>query len=71
MLPLGRYRKLCAVPREHRLAGRAQISPGDLHGETLMMVPEGDSQTNDAIRRDLRREHPEINIRMTRPDFTI
>lgn len=65
MLPLGRYRKLCAVPREHRLAGRAQISPGDLHGETLMMVPEGDSQTNDAIRRDLCREHPEINIEDT------
>lgn len=65
MLPLGRYNKLCAVSREHRLAGRAQISPEDLHGETLMMVPEGDSATNDAIRRDLRREHPGITIEDT------
>lgn len=65
MLPLGRYRKLCAVPREHRLAGRSIISPEDLHGETLMMVPEGDSQTNDTIRRELRLRHPQINIEDT------
>ena len=65
MLPLGRYKKLCAVSREHRLACRERISLEDLRGETLMMVPEGDSQTNDAIRRDLRRMYPEIRLEDT------
>ena len=65
MLALGRYKKLCAVSREHRLACRERISLEDLRGETLMMVPEGDSQTNDAIRRDLRRMYPEIRLEDT------
>ena len=40
-LPLGRYRKMAAVSREHRLAGKKRLEIEDLYGETLMMVRRG------------------------------
>ena len=68
MLPLGRYKKMCAVSREHRLATKKYLELSDLYGETLMMVKEGDSETNDLIRNDLRKNHPAIRIEDT-PQF--
>ena len=68
LLPLGRYRKMCAVPREHRLAGKRSLEISDLYGETLMMVAEGDSGVNDFIRNDLTRNHPAVKIEDT-PHF--
>lgn len=68
MLPLGRYRKMCAVSREHPLAKKKQLEISDLYGETLMMVKEGDSKVNDQIREDLIRNHPAIHIEDT-PHF--
>ena len=68
MLPLGRYRKMCAVSREHPLAQKKQLEISDLYGETLMMVKQGDSQVNDRIREDLTRNHPAIQIEDT-PHF--
>lgn len=65
MLPLGRYKKMCAVAREHRLANKEVLEMSDLYGETLMMVKEGDSETNDIIRHDLRTKHPAIQIEDT------
>lgn len=65
MLPLGRHKKMCAVSREHPLAGKKMLELSDLYGETLMMVKEGDSRTNDLIRDDLRRNHPAIQIEDT------
>ncbi|MDO4327231.1 MAG: LysR family transcriptional regulator [bacterium] len=65
MLPLGRYRKMCAVSREHPLAKKKQLEISDLYGETLMMVKEGDSKVNDQIREDLIRNHPAIQIEDT------
>lgn len=67
-LPLGRCRKMVAVSRDHRLAGRERLSISDLYGETLMMVKEGDSAGNDRIRADLVRDHPAIQIEDT-PHF--
>lgn len=67
-LPLGRYKKMIAVSREHRLAGKKQIEISDLYGETLMMVKRGDSGINDFIRNDLETNHPQINIEDT-PHF--
>lgn len=64
-LPLGRYKKQIAVPREHRLASRAYIDIADLYGETLMMVPRGDSGVNDFLRNDLEKNHPQIRIEDT------
>jgi DNA-binding transcriptional LysR family regulator len=67
-LPLGRYKKMIAVPREHRLAKKNRINLEDLYGETLMMVKKGDSGVNDFIRNDLEQNHPKIHIEDT-PQF--
>lgn len=64
-LPLGRYKKMIAVPREHRLAEKNCIDIEDLYGETLMMVRRGDSGINDYIRNDLEQNHPQIQIEDT------
>lgn len=68
MLPLGRYKKMIAVPREHRLAPKKQIEIEELYGETLMMVKRGDSVANDFIRNDLEKNHPKIHLEDT-PQF--
>ncbi|MFR1480879.1 MAG: hypothetical protein ACLSB9_36970 [Hydrogeniiclostridium mannosilyticum] len=52
MLPLGTYKKMCAVSREHPLAKKRLKYP-ICTGKTLMMVAEGDSGTNDFIRNDV------------------
>lgn len=64
-LPLGRYKKMIAVSREHRLANKEMIEIEDLYGETLMMVSKGDSGINDYIRNDLEKNHPQIHIEDT------
>lgn len=68
MLPLGRYKKMIAVPREHRLANKSILEIEDLYGETLMMVKRGDSGVNDFLRNDLEKHHPKIQIEDT-PQF--
>lgn len=67
-LPLGTYKKMVAVPREHPLAQKELLTPEDLHGETLMMVKRGDSEVNDRIRRELEEQHPQIQLEDT-PQF--
>lgn len=67
-MPLGRYKKMIAVSREHRLARKSSIDLEDLYGETLMMVKRGDSGVNDFIRNDLENNHPQIHIEDT-PQF--
>ena len=64
-LPLGRYKKMVAVPREHRLASKKIIDVEDLCGETLMMVEKGDSGVNDFLRNDLETNYPQIKIEDT------
>lgn len=68
MLPLGHYKKMCAVSHTHPLAEKSCLKLSDLYGETLMMVKEGDSAANDLIRADLRAHHPAIRIEDT-PQF--
>lgn len=68
MLMLGRYKKMVAVSREHRLAKKSGLEIEDLYGETLMMVAEGDSGLNDFMRNDLKRNYPQIHIEDT-PHF--
>lgn len=72
-VPLGRYRKMVAVPKEHPLASKSRIEIEDLHGKTLMMVQSGDSGANDLIRKELEEKHPQIQIEDTPPfyDFTV
>lgn len=64
-LPLGRYKKMVAVSREHPLAAKDKLSISDLYGQTLMMVKRGDSGVNDFLRNDLETYHPQINIEDT------
>lgn len=61
-LPLGRYKKMIAVPRNHRLACKTSVKIEDLYGETLMMVKSGDSGVNDYIRHDIETNHLAIKI---------
>ena len=71
MLELGHYRKMVALPREHRLAQKDIIEIEDLYGETLMMVKRGDSGLNDFLRNDLERFHPEIKIESTQQFYDL
>ncbi|MBB5182960.1 LysR family transcriptional regulator [Catenisphaera adipataccumulans] len=70
-LQLGYYRKMIAVSRSHPLAKKKVVEVSDLHGQTLMMVPQGDSGTNDFIRHDLSINHPEIQIEDTSQYFDL
>lgn len=71
MLPLGQYKKMCAVSRNHPLANKKHLELSDLYGETLMMVKEGDSETNDSIRTDIKKNHPAIRIEDTSQFYDI
>lgn len=64
-LPLGRYKKMIAVSREHPLAKKSCLNIQDLYGQTLMMVSKGDSGVNDFIRNDIEKNHPQIQIEDT------
>lgn len=70
-LPLGRYKKMIAVSREHRLAGKKLVDIEDFYGETLMMVAPGDSGVNDFLRNDLEKHHPKITIEDTPPFYDL
>lgn len=70
-LALGRYKKMIAVSREHRLAGREMVDIEDFYGETLMMVAPGDSGVNDFLRNDLEKYHPGITIEDTPPFYDL
>lgn len=59
---LGTYRRCFAVPFNHRLAKKKQLSLADLHGETLMMVKRGDSPINDMERSLIEQNHPQIKL---------
>lgn len=70
-LALGRYKKMIAVSREHRLAEKKSIAIENLYGETLMMVEQGDSGINDFLRNDLEKHHPKIHIEDTPPFYDL
>ncbi|WP_312047469.1 LysR family transcriptional regulator [Anaerotignum sp.] len=70
-LPLGRYKKMVAVRREHPLATKDRLKISDLYGYTLMMVKKGDSGVNDFLRNDLEKCHPQIKIEDTQPFYDL
>ena len=61
-LPLGKYRLMVAMPREHRLAAKSVLEIKELFGETIIIVKRGDSETNDTLRHDIETNYPEIKI---------
>lgn len=70
-LPLGRYKKMAAVRREHPLAAKKTLKLSDLYGYTLMMVKEGDSGVNDYLRNELALHHPQIVIEDTQQFYDL
>lgn len=70
-LPIGRYKKMVAVNREHPLATKKQLIISDLYGYTLMMVKEGDSGVNDFLRNDLTRHHAAVKIEDTQQFYDL
>lgn len=62
VLELGRYALNCAMPVGHRLAGRTMLEVEDLYGEKLMMVHRGDTAYIDALRDELEKHHPQVEI---------
>lgn len=61
-LELGRSPICCAVSRRHRLAGTQRLTLADLNGEYLVMPVEGASYELDAFRREIRQNHPTVQI---------
>lgn len=70
-LPIGRYKKMVAVRREHPLATKSILKISDLYGYTLMMVKAGDSGVNDFLRNDLVLHHPQITIEDTQSFYDL
>ncbi|MBK9158785.1 MAG: LysR family transcriptional regulator [Propionibacteriaceae bacterium] len=62
VLPLRDLPCELAVPRRHRLAGRARLDWADLRGETLMMVPRGVAPQLDALRDGIASSHPDVTV---------
>ena len=61
-LPLGQYHFCVSMPKSHRLASKKIITFPELHGETFLIQSPGNSPTNDLVRRDIEKEHPQICI---------
>lgn len=58
--PLGFYKFCVAVPKEHPLAKKKELTLRDLHGERLMMVKSGDTDPIDHFRDVMKMTHPQI-----------
>lgn len=60
--PIGSYPFTLSVPRNHSLSTKKTLSLSDLKGQPLMIMEPGTSPVNDAIRQDIRRHYPDINV---------
>ncbi len=60
--PLGYYKFCIAVPKEHPLAKKKNLTLRDLHGERLMMVKSGDTEPIDHFHDMMKMTHPQILI---------
>lgn len=59
---IGTYRFVIAAARGNPLARRKEVKLSDLEGQPLMLMEEGTSPVNDAIRREIVEHHPGISI---------
>lgn len=67
-LELSKHPFSICVPRNHPLAHKSILSFSDLKGCTLMMCAEGDCDAIDQMRRQIKKEYPDIQIEDT-PTF--
>ena len=61
-LELFRCPSVCAVPKDHRLAGKSRISLSDLRGERLAYVRRGVDEALDATRNFIEHNEKEITL---------
>ena len=61
-MELSRQRICCAVSVNHRLAEKEILSVQDLYGERFLMMHRGWSNYVDALRDDIWKNHPQIQI---------
>ncbi|NCB51185.1 MAG: LysR family transcriptional regulator [Clostridia bacterium] len=61
-IELFRCSSFCAVPRNHRLAGRKKIYLADLRGEKLAYIVRGIDRALDAVRDKIQQTEPEITL---------
>lgn len=61
-LELRRTPILCAVSIYHPLAAKTRLRVEDLYGENFMLIKRGWNKYLDAMRDDLWRDHPQVNI---------
>ena len=54
---------VCAVPVESDLASLERVGLDDLHGHALMLIQRGWNEDIDSLRDEVRREHPQIEVR--------
>lgn len=59
-LPIGNYKEMIAIPKNHPLAEKEMLYIEDLHGKNLMIMSEGISPVHDKIREDFQKNHPQI-----------
>ena len=61
-MELSRQQICCAVSVNHRLADKEMLTVQDLYGERLLMMHRGWSNYVDALRDDIWKNHPQIQI---------
>lgn len=61
-LPIGKYKEMIAIPKDHPLAAKEMIDIEDLYGKTLMIMSQGISLVHDKIREDFAKNHPQIHL---------
>lgn len=64
-IPLGSYKFNIAVRSDNPLALKTEVHFSDLKDQTVLMVPDGVSETNDALKAELIKKVPDIKIRYT------
>lgn len=70
-IPLGSYRFDVAVRSDNPLALKSEVNYEDLAGQTILMVPEGVSEKNDQLKKELLKKVPDIDIRYTQGRYDI
>lgn len=70
-MPIGRYKFVLLMGRNHLLTKKKSLKLRDLHGETVMIMKPGTSPVNDRIRAALTAEQPNAAIVDTQPTYNM
>lgn len=70
-IPLGSYKFEIAVRNDNPLALKSEIEYSDLIGQTVLMVPDGVSEKNDELKKQLIKKVPNIQIKYTSGRYDI